>query len=155
MSEIRIIQWEDRLAQAFIDLSVEWLEKYVSVEPADLEILNHPHEAILDRGGMVFFAMDGEAPVGTVAMIPAANDDMELAKLAVTEAYKGMGISHMLMRAALAYAQEREVRQIILYTNRKLIPAIRLYEKYGFLDVPLKYNKYLESDMMMSKRLAD
>ena len=39
--EIKIVKWEERYAQDFIDLSVEWLEKYVRVEPADEEILYH------------------------------------------------------------------------------------------------------------------
>lgn len=149
MSAIQIVRWSDMYARAFIDLSVEWLEKYVSVEPADLEILHHPHETVLDPGGMIFFAVDGDKPVGTVAMIPYDDGHMELAKLAVTESYKGRGISNMLMRAALEFAEARDVHQVILYTNRKLIPAIHLYKKYGFHEVPLEHNKYQESDMMM------
>lgn len=52
MVAIKIIEWEDKYAEQFKRLSLEWLEKYVSVEPADLEIINNPHRSILDNGGM-------------------------------------------------------------------------------------------------------
>ena len=37
MVAIKIIEWEDKYAEQFKRLSLEWLEKYVSVEQADLE----------------------------------------------------------------------------------------------------------------------
>ena len=57
MVAIKIIEWEDKYAEQFKRLSLEWLEKYVSVEPADLEIINNPHRSILDNVGMIFFAL--------------------------------------------------------------------------------------------------
>jgi hypothetical protein len=56
MDEVKVIEWEDKYNEDFVSLSIEWLEKYVSVEPADLEILNHPHSNILNKGGNIFFA---------------------------------------------------------------------------------------------------
>ena len=152
---ITIREWEDRFAEDFIRLSVEWLEKYVRVEPADEAILYHPHEAVLDDGGMIFFACDGDTPVGTVSMIRMADGCFELAKLAVTEAYKGQGISRLLMNAALSYAKARNCGKVILFTNQKLIQAIRLYERYGFREVPMVDNEYEESDMRMELQLAE
>ena len=40
--EIEIEKWKDKFAKDFIRLSVEWLEKYVRVEPADEALLYHP-----------------------------------------------------------------------------------------------------------------
>ena len=42
--EIEIEKWKDKFAKDFIRLSVEWLEKYVRVEPADEALLYHPHK---------------------------------------------------------------------------------------------------------------
>ena len=149
-----IIEWKDECAQDFISLSIEWLEKYVRVEPADEEILYHPHEAILDNGGMIFFARQGDRNVRTVAMINMGNGCYELAKLAVTESCKGMHISDLLMERAIAFAKGNNAEKIILFTNSGLIPAIHLYHKYGFVDVPLIDNEYEESDMKMELTLA-
>ena len=146
---IAICKWNDRFAADYIRLSVEWLEKYVRVEPADEAILYHPHEAVLDNGGMIFFALDGDTPIGTVSMIRMPDGCFELAKLAVTEGYKGQGISKLLMDAALDYARTEKCEKVILFTNRKLIPAIGLYRRYGFQEVPMVDNEYEESDMRM------
>lgn len=145
---VEIIPWDDAYAQNFIDLSIEWLEKYVSVEPADIEIIYHPHESILDDGGMIFFAKYSEEIVGTVGMIKVG-DTFELVKLAVTEKYKGLKIGHLLIERAIQFAKDQQVKKVYLFTNHKLLPAIHLYHKYGFYDVPLIDNEYIESDMKM------
>lgn len=148
MQNVEIIAWEDQYADAFITLSIEWLEKYVSVEPADKKILYHPHETILDKGGAIFFARAEAEIVGTVAMIKEG-DTFELAKLAVTENYKGRKIGAMLMAKAIAFAKSQNVSFIYLFSNRKLIPAIQLYKKYGFYEVPLLDNVYIDADIKM------
>lgn len=146
--EIKIVKWEDRFAKAYIDLSIEWLEKYVSVEPGDLEIIEHPYEAVLNNGGMIWFALLDNTPIGTVTMIKS-NDSYEVAKLAVTEKYKKLGIGERLMKVVIEFARENGTKKIYLFTNHNLIPAINLYKKCGFVQIPLIDNKYIESDMKM------
>ena len=149
MVAIKIIEWEDKYAEQFKRLSLEWLEKYVSVEPADLEIINNPHRSILDNGGMIFFALCDGLIVGTFAMIRQKDGSFELAKLAVTEGYKGLKIGNLLMEKSLEFASQRKAITVFLYTNRRLLPAINLYEKFGFKEVPVAQSKYIEADMKM------
>lgn len=149
MDEVEVIEWEDKYSIDFMSLSIEWLEKYVFVEPSDLEILNHPHAVILDKGGNIFFAKYADRIVGTVAMIKGDADTFELAKLAVSEEFKGLKIGNQLMEKCMQFAKKNGAKMIMLYTNHKLIPAIGLYKKYGFKKVTLEHNKYLESDMKM------
>lgn len=149
MDDIKIVEWENRYSNDFVSLSMEWLEKYVSVEPSDLEILNNPYYAVLDNGGMIFFAKYTDNVVGTVSMIRADTDIFELAKLAVTERYKGLKIGNQLMERCIQFAKEKGAKKIILYTNHKLTPAIGLYKKYDFVEVPIEHSKYLESDIKM------
>lgn len=146
--EIKIVKWEDKFAKDYINLSIEWLEKYVSVEPGDLEIIEHPYEAVLNDGGMIWFAIIDNIPIGTVTMIKTDNN-YELAKLAVTERYKKMGVGNSLMQVAIKFAKENRAEKIYLYTNHNLTPAIYLYKKCGFIQIPLIDNKYIESDMKM------
>ncbi|MDW8845059.1 GNAT family N-acetyltransferase [Erwinia sp. MMLR14_017] len=149
MKKVFIEQWHEKYRQDFVSLSLEWLEKYVSVEPVDLEILNDPEGYILSRGGAVFFArLDGET-VGTVAMIPGEDDAFELAKLAVTEKYKGLRIGQLLMERCIAFAEERKAKKIFLFTTDVLVAAVNLYRRNGFTDVDLTENKYVEADMRM------
>lgn len=153
MPDFKIIGWEEQYHQDFIDLSVEWLEKYVSVEPTDLEILYHPYESILNKGGEIFFLLLNQKAVGTVAMIPCGEYSFELAKLAVSPQYQGLKLGNRLMERCISFAKEKDAQKIILYTNHKLLSAITLYRKFGFTDVVLANNKYLESDMKMELNL--
>ncbi|WP_420329379.1 GNAT family N-acetyltransferase [Paenibacillus gorillae] len=73
----------------------------------------------------------------------------ELAKLAVKEEYKGHKIGKQLMDVCIHYARANSANKIILFTNHKLVPAIHLYEKYGFHQVVLTNNKYMEADIKM------
>lgn len=141
---IEIVKWDDRYSMAYISLAVEWLEKYVSVEPGDLEIIKHPHEAVLSPGGMIWFALKDGEPVGTVTMLKSGDGIYELAKLAVTERCRGLKLGAILMETAIDFAKENGAKKVYLFTNHKLRPAIALYHKFGFQDVLL-----IESDMKM------
>ncbi|WEF27249.1 GNAT family N-acetyltransferase [Klebsiella aerogenes] len=149
MSNVEIVGWKDDYHNDFISLSLEWLEKYVSVEPVDLEMLNDPHGYILSRGGSIFFARLDKEIVGTVSMIPHGSSAYELAKLAVTDKHKGLGIGHLLMQRCIHFAREQGAEKIILFTTDVLIAAVKLYKHYGFIEVKLEDNKYLEADMRM------
>jgi len=149
MADIGIIEWNAGYHQDFISISKQWLEQYVSVEPEDLKILNNPQETVLDKGGNIFFARYNDKVIGTVAMIKLNQNIFELAKLGVAEQYKGLKIGSLLMKAGLDFAEQSGADKVILYTNRKLVPAISLYRKFGFVEIPLENNKYVESDMKM------
>lgn len=112
--KIDIVSYEDQYLEDFKNLSYEWLEKYVSVEPEDERILNNPREVILNRGGHIYFAQDGNKLVGTVALIRLDSKLFELAKLAVTEDYKGQGIGDLLMEVAIDKAGQLGAEKVLL-----------------------------------------
>ena len=151
--EIKIVEWEERYAEDFVRLSREWLEKYLRMEPVDYIVLYRPHEAVLDDGGMIFFANDGERNVGTVAMKNMGGGVYELIKLGVTESYKGRHIGDLLVEAAIAYGRKCRARKIILFSSSVLIPALALYEKHGFRHVPLTDNEFEDADVQMELEL--
>lgn len=132
MSEIAIVPFRRGLAPAFRALNLDWIERLFKVEAADLKVLDEPEAAIVAQGGMIFFALEGETPVGTVAMIPAGTGRFELAKMAVATTHQGRGIGRMLGAAAIAWARQAGARQVCLETNTQLDNAIRLYERLGF-----------------------
>jgi len=145
----RVVPFQERYAPAFARLNLEWIESLFAVEPRDREILDHPREAVLDRGGEIFFVLEGDRPVGTVALVPIAGG-LELTKMAVTEDARGRGHGGRLLRAALHWARERGVARVSLYSNRSLRPAIRLYQRHGFREVPVEsFNGWLRSDIHM------
>ena len=57
---IEIIPFQQKYAQAFFDLNMEWLETHFYVEDFDREVLSKPQQYILNRGGHIFFAVENE-----------------------------------------------------------------------------------------------
>jgi ribosomal protein S18 acetylase RimI-like enzyme len=73
--------------------------------------------------------------------------------MAVQDGVQGLGIGKKLILHCLAIAKEKGIEKLILYSNRKLLPAIHLYEKYGFLEVPLEGGVYERADIKMERTI--
>ena len=133
--DIRIAPWEDRFAGDFRDISVAWLEEFDLLEPIDLEMLDNPHRDILDLGGQIFFALTGDAVIGTCGMQPVEPGVYEVIKLGVSPAFRGHGAGKLLLEACLDWAREQKAHKVVLYSNHKLQSALRLYERFGAVTV--------------------
>lgn len=151
MQEISIIPFEERYAADFKSLNVEWLNKYELCEPADISMLENYKAEILDTGGVIFLAKSGDKIVGTAALIQEKPGEFELAKMAVSPAFQGKGISKLLIEACLSAAATLGAVKIYLVSNSKLTTAVTLYEKYGFEHVPVIDNHYSNADVRMEK----
>lgn len=133
----------------FKRLNIAWIERYFKVEPHDLEQLDDPERHIIDPGGHILMAeLDGRI-VGTVALVPTESGVLELAKMAVDEAFQGRRIGLGLGEAAIARARAAGARQVFLESNRRLAPALQLYQKLGFREVPMSQTPYARADIKM------
>ena len=149
--EITVIDFETKYAADFKQLNVEWLDKYELTEPADISMLENYQAEILDTGGCIFLAKHGEEIIGSAALIQESPGEFELAKMAVTAAFQGKGISKMLIEKCIAKAKELGAKKIFLVSSSKLGTALSLYEKYGFTHVPVVDNHYSNADVRMEK----
>lgn len=155
-NEVRIELFKPEYAEVFARLNYEWIEESYEVEECDHEILDHPIGYVINPGGQIFFAFVGEQDAGTVALVKKGNGVVELAKMAVAESFRGYGIGEKLMCAFIDYAKDKGFRSIVLDSNRKQVPAIRLYKKYGFVEIPLDPDTpYARSDIRMELILAE
>ncbi|MEI9810823.1 MAG: GNAT family N-acetyltransferase [Bacteroidota bacterium] len=147
--EIKIIQYKNEHHASFKELNLEWLDHYNLTESHDLMILDDPQGTILNRGGYIWMAeVDGKM-VGSAALIKEQEGEYELAKMAVTVAYRGKGISKLLIEKCLEKAKETGARKLSLFSNHQLQTAIRLYEKYGFRHVELHDSPFETADVRM------
>lgn len=149
MSTYRIIDYEDRFQPAFRELNIKWLDQYNLTEAHDLEILADPRKTILDNGGYICLASDGGEIVGSAALIREHDGIYELAKMGVAEAHRQKGISRLLLETCLAKAKALKAVKIILFSNHQLKAALGLYEKYGFVYVPVADSPFLTADIKM------
>lgn len=91
---------------------------------------------------------------GTFALQKNGEYSFELAKMAVDEAYQGLKVGHALMEAAIENAKSLGAKTLVLYSNTKLQTAIHLYQKFGFVEVPLEHSEYNRSNIKMKKELV-
>ena len=148
---VEIIPFSATLAAPIKTLNLEWLKKYFKVEPKDEIVLSDPKGQIIDKGGMIFYAKYKDEIVGTVSLIKIDDTTFELSKMAVTDGVQGLGIGKKLVEHCLAFAKERNIQKLILYSNRKLEPAIHLYKKHGFVEIELENGIYERADIKMEK----
>jgi N-acetylglutamate synthase-like GNAT family acetyltransferase len=149
--KVTIISYSEELKEPIKTLNLEWLNRYFKVEKKDEIILSNPQEEIIDKGGLIYYALYNNEIVGTVSLIKIDESTFELSKMAVTDGVQGLGIGKKLLEHCLAIASEKKIKKLLLYSNRKLLPAIHLYEKYGFKEVSLNNVTYERADIKMEK----
>lgn len=149
MRTVQIIEFRKEDAAAFRDLNLEWIEKYFEVEPNDLKMLNDPLTHIIRKGGAILMAVLNDEAVGTCALIRHNENDYELAKMAVSPKAQGRQVGYSLAKAVIEKARTLGAAKVFLLSNRTLAPAIHLYKKLGFKEVPLDSKEYKRSDIKM------
>jgi putative acetyltransferase len=151
MLEIR--EYTPEFEADFKRINLQWLNQYDLLEDGDLNVLNNL-QSILDHGGHIFIAIFETNLVGTLALVRHNEDEFELVKMAVTPDFQRRGIGKLLLEAALKKAIETGAGKICLYTSSKLIPALKLYEKHGFVYLPNVDSPFVTADIKMGLLLV-
>lgn len=133
MTGLSIRAFTDELAPAFRDINAQWITAMFRLEDTDRDVLDHPRERILDRGGDILFVeAAGLGIVGACALQKTGDGQFELTKMGVLESARGRKAGEFLLRAVLRRSLELGARRLYLLTNAACAPAIHLYEKLGF-----------------------
>ena len=150
-NQIHITPYESKYKIAFKELNIWWVEKYFKVEPIDLKYLNNPEENIIKKGGFILFALLDGKPVGACALVKMNEKGaiFELSKMGVLPAAQGMKIGWQLTQAIIEKAKSIGAKKLYLESNRKLTPAINLYRKLGFVELPEFTSPYERANIAM------
>ena len=151
---IQIVSYHNKYQQDFKRLNLEWLDKYHLTETHDLEILDDPEEKVIAGGGCIFLAMDGEKVIGTAGLAKEQEGIFELVKMTVDPAWRGLGISKILLERCIQEAKKLKAGKIFLFSNSQLLTALKLYEKYGFRHVNVTNSPLLTADVKMELSLT-
>ena len=145
MNEVTIIPYQAE----FKKLNFEWLDKYNLTESHDLLVLNDPKETILDKGGFIWLAKDGNEIIGSAALMYEGHGVYELAKMSVRNDWQGKGIGKILIETCLNKAREIKANKLTLFSNHQLITALKMYQKYGFKNVEVLNSPFATADVKM------
>ena len=150
---MEIINFEEEYSEYFAELNLEWLNHYFWVENHDKTVLQNPKTYIIDNGGFIFFLKHQNQIIGTAAIMNEAHG-WELSKMAIKPEFQGQGFGKKLLEHCISFAKAKNWESIMLYSNTKLKPAIKLYKKLGFVEIPLeKDNPYERADIKMELNL--
>jgi len=144
-------------AETFRELNREWIARYFKVEEQDLIQLDDPVGNILRPGGQIVMAIaDGER-IGCCALVFVKTGLFEVAKMAVSERYRGQGIGRRLLEYTIAQARRLGAHTLELASNTKLANAVHLYESLGFRHLPperVEPSPYARANVFMVLNLA-
>jgi putative acetyltransferase len=142
---------------SFRDLNKAWIARYFKVEEQDLIQLNDPTGNILQTGGQIVMAIaDGER-IGCCALVFVKPGVFEVAKMAVSERYRGQGIGRKLLEYTIVQAKTMGAHTLELASNSKLANAVHLYESVGFQHLPterIEPSPYARANVFMELHLA-
>jgi N-acetylglutamate synthase-like GNAT family acetyltransferase/DNA-binding MarR family transcriptional regulator len=128
-----IREYSDDLAADFYDINAEWINAMFRLEQTDREVLENPHERIIEPGGTILFV---EAPglgvVGTCALQKTGERSFELTKMGVRANARGLKAGEFLLSAMIHRAKAMHAETLYLLTNERCEAAVHLYEKIGF-----------------------
>lgn len=152
---VAIVPFRSGHAAAWAALNAAWLaEGGFVVEAKDRRVLDDPEGAILRPGGRIFMAEQDGEPVGCCALMAMEDGGFEVAKMTVTPAARGQGLSRRLLEACEAEARAAGAHRLYLESASTLTVAGALYRSFGFVDLPPRPTPYARADVFMEKRLG-
>jgi N-acetylglutamate synthase-like GNAT family acetyltransferase len=90
------------------------------------------------RRQRIWLADSAAGVTGCIAILQASPDAAQLRWLVVTPDARGKGLGTRLLTSSLAFARDQGYAKVILWTERSLTAATRLYERAGFKKVEQK-----------------
>lgn len=114
------------------DVLAEFGLRFGEGADTDAELARLP-ASYTGKGGAFWIAEQGGELVGTCGVAPVAEGTLELRKMYLRPAARGLGAGERLLREALAFARTSGARRVVLDTTEQMTRAIAFYERHGFV----------------------
>lgn len=89
-----------------------------------------------------FFVARNESCVIGYASFTIIVDECQIVNVATDPSHRKIGVGKALLERLISYAKEKGCKKVFLEVRKSNIPAISLYEKYGFKAVGVSKNHY-------------
>lgn len=90
--------------------------------------------------GGIILCKEGNEFIGCVGIRKIGDNIAELKRMYIKPAFQKQGTGVALLQKAVEFARALNYNVIRLDTLNYMIPAINLYKKYGFYEIPAYYN---------------
>ena len=135
----------------YTDMLVEGdpaFQAYLDLQNYDDELQHLEHKYGLPEGRLYLALADGK-PAGCIGLRKIDDTSCELKRLYVRPAYRGQGLSRVLMDRILADARAIGYKVMLLDTLPFLQTALRLYRTYGFEEIERYNNSPMDTSIYM------
>jgi len=135
----RIAVYTDNYKQSIIDLilPIQTAEFNVAITAGDQPDLQDITGYYQQGAGNFWVAVIDNTVIGTISLSDIGNQQGALRKMFVHKDYRGKayGVAQALLNTLLAWAKEKQLKEIFLGTTDKFHAAHRFYEKNHFQQV--------------------
>lgn len=115
-----------------------WLNIDLSFQHFEEE-LTHLKEMYGPPFGGIILCRDKKEWIGSIAIRKIDTEIAELKRMYVKPLYQQHGIGNALLQDALLLAKKYDYKKIRLDTLNTMIPAMNLYKRNGFYEIPAYY----------------
>ena len=154
--ELRIAEADEDIgaARAIFREYEAWLGLDLCFQGFEDELKNLPGKYALPHGRLYLAFAEGDL-AGCIALRPLGDGVCEMKRLFVRENFRGRRIGQMLIERVIDDAHDIGYSQMRLDTfPPKMGKAVRLYESYGFREIPAYYNNPTEGVLFMQLELG-
>jgi carbonic anhydrase len=129
-----------------------WLQIDLGFQDFENELLQLKRMYARPHGGIILCRVEGDF-VGCVAIRKLENNIAELKRMYVRPATQQKGLGSSLLAAAMTLSKECGYKKIRLDTLSDMLPAINLYKKNGFAEIPAYYHNPQQTAVFFEKTL--
>ncbi len=129
-----------------------WLAVDLGFQHFDEELKNLPQVYNAADGGIILCKFGNEF-VASVAVRRINTEIAELKRMYVQPEQQHKGIGQQLLQEAVTLAEKCAYRYIRLDTLNHMLPAINLYTKNGFYQIPAYYHNPIETAVYFERKL--
>lgn len=137
--------------QLFADYQLE-LDENLCFQDFEKELENPLHKYGEPKGALIVAKLANEY-VGCIALQDIQDGSCEMKRLYVKPNYRSYKIGHALVAAILDRAKALGYTTMKLDTLDRLVPALQLYKKFGFIETTAYYENPLPTVVYMEKEL--
>ena len=153
---MKVVPYDPKYKNEFVAMNKAWIEELFVLEPEDVAILENV-QALIDKGGEIFFTLDDDGKVLACCMLETRSDvAWEIAKFNAKNSVQNKGAGTLCFKSCLDCAKEKNIPELLIVSNTKCAAGIHLYKKFGFEEIPVdkKLFPYEQANIAFKKSLT-
>lgn len=152
---MKVLPFEEKYRQDFIDFNTEWIvSNFGFLKEHDKRTFEKIDDEI-KAGAMIFFAVENDVALATCMATPMHGTTWEICKLGSNKNVLHKGAGSAVFEAAMQWALDHGAERLFILSNRKLKPALHIYEKYGFKEIKLEDYEYIRGDIAFEYKTGE